>query len=393
MYLRRLATSLPVQLIAIILLVALCGSMVPTWYVQFFYTISTILRESLSLLLPFIIFFFVTSGIIALRQNAPKILLVLLACVFISNATIAFLVFGIGRVTLPYVVSHLCVEGLSCAQPVTSFFSLGLPQYIEAKHALLGAIGVGIALSYYPWAMAEQCVLRGKKILEAFFVRCFIPLLPLYVLGFLLQIQREEVLVKLVTYYGSAFFLILTLQAIFLVGYYWIAQAGHIKRTIQALKNALPSYLTAFSTMSSTVAVPVTIKGAIANTRNSALANMAMPIMANIHLVGDSIGTPILALVTILLFLGTFPSLVTYAYFVFYFCTAMFAVSGVPGGGILVMIPVLKAYLGFTQEMIGIIMTLYILLDAFGTAANVMGDGALVILLNKLLKKLNLQKV
>ena len=80
-----------------------------------------------------------------------------------------------------------------------------------------------------------------------------------------------------------------------------------------------------------------------------------------------------------------------YALFVFYFCTSMFAASGVPGGGILVMIPILKSQLGFTPEMQSIIVTIYMLMDSFGTAANVMGDGALVMMLNSVLKKLKIQ--
>jgi len=92
------------------------------------------------------------------------------------------------------------------------------------------------------------------------------------------------------------------------------------------------------------------------------------------------------------IFLGTIPSVWTFITFVFYFCLTMLAVSGVPGGGIIVMIPILKANLGFTPAMISIITALYLLQDSFGTAANVMGDGALTILVNKVLNKLGILK-
>ncbi|MCL4417285.1 MAG: dicarboxylate/amino acid:cation symporter [Actinobacteria bacterium] len=114
--------------------------------------------------------------------------------------------------------------------------------------------------------------------------------------------------------------------------------------------------------------------------------------MANVHLLGDSISTPLLALVTLLIFKGCFPAFVTYLMFVFYFCTSMFAVSGIPGGGILVMLPILRTYLGFTPDMETVIIALYFLMDSFGTAANVMGDGALIIMVNKILKKLKLHE-
>jgi Na+/H+-dicarboxylate symporter len=88
------------------------------------------------------------------------------------------------------------------------------------------------------------------------------------------------------------------------------------------------------------------------------------------------------------LFAGNFPDIMTYMTFVFYFCTAMLAVSGIPGGGIIVMIPILISQLGFNEQMVSIITALYLLLDAFGTAANVMGDGALVILVKRILVRL-----
>jgi Na+/H+-dicarboxylate symporter len=159
---------------------------------------------------------------------------------------------------------------------------------------------------------------------------------------------------------------------------------------LDAIKNALPSYLTGFSTMSSAVTVPVSVECAYKNTHNRPLAMVAMPIMANVHLLGDSIGIPMLAMVTMLLFTGSLPDFAQYVSFVFYFCTAMFAVSGIPGGAILVMTPILVSQLKFSAEMIGVITALFLLMDSFGTAANVMGDGALVIMVDKLLKKLGL---
>ena len=68
----------------------------------------------------------------------------------------------------------------------------------------------------------------------------------------------------------------------------------------------------------------------------------------------------------------------------------MLAVSGIPGGGIIVMIPILISQLGFNEQMVSIITALYLLLDSFGTSANVMGDGALVIIIQKILNKLRL---
>jgi Na+/H+-dicarboxylate symporter len=68
---------------------------------------------------------------------------------------------------------------------------------------------------------------------------------------------------------------------------------------------------------------------------------------------------------------------------------AQFAIAAVPGGGILVMLPLLETHLGFSGEMSALITALYILFDPAVTIMNVLGNSALVIFISKLFAKLN----
>jgi Na+/H+-dicarboxylate symporter len=252
---------------------------------------------------------------------------------------------------------------------------------------MLAAIVLGVFFSYKKNTYIENFIQKLKTYIELIFNKIFIPFLPLYVLGFLLKLSYENTFYLLVKSYGPTFLLIFFSQIIYLMIMYFAVSGFNFKKALLAFKNAVPSYLTAFGTMSSTAAIPVTIKSAEKNTNNSPLAHLGIPIMANVHLVGDAFSTPILSLVTMNIFLGHMPGLNLYLLFVFYFCIAMLATSGVPGGGIIVVIPLLKSIFGFTPEMIGVIMALYLLQDSFGTASNVMGDGALTIFVHKMLKK------
>jgi len=159
---------------------------------------------------------------------------------------------------------------------------------------------------------------------------------------------------------------------------------GRIGQSIPAMMIAAPSYLTALGTMSSVATLPVSVACAEKNTGNRSLVQFAMPILANIHLMGDAVCVPLFALATMKLFFGVVPALGVYVVFLGYLCLAMLAVSGIPGGGIIVMLPLLQSLFGFTPEMLSIMTALYLLQDGFGTAANVMGDGALVIVLDRL---------
>jgi Na+/H+-dicarboxylate symporter len=70
--------------------------------------------------------------------------------------------------------------------------------------------------------------------------------------------------------------------------------------------------------------------------------------------------------------------------FALYFVLAKFSVAAIPGGGILVMLPILESQLGFTAEMGSMITALYILFDPVITCANVLGNGGFAMVVDRL---------
>lgn len=382
--------SLPVQLLFVIVFSFLFGSILPEPIIRVLFTISALFKDVLVLLLPFIIITFVLGGILEIKRGAPIILAVMLLMIFCSNALVSLLTYGAINLVFPFITTTTATTTLEINELIFPYFDLSLPALLKSEHALIGAIIAGLIFSYYRHKKIESFVLRSKELIEQILEYFIIPLLPLYVFGFLIKMRYEGTFLVLIKNYSTVFFLIIAMQIAYLIWFYFLANSFHWKKTMSTIKNALPSYLTAFSTMSSAITVPVSVKSAVQNGVSRPIALVAMPIMANVHLLGDSIQVPTLALMTMWLFTASIPGVFSYLIFIFYFCTAMFAVSGVPAGTILVMTPILVTQLGFTDEMIGIITTLYVLMDAFGTAANVMGDGALVIMLNKVLKRIGI---
>ena len=282
------------------------------------------------------------------------------------------------------------IQDLVLNTQVEPFFRFTIPNLVRPEWALIAAIILGIICSFIQNKKIENKIIKFKDIVENSLTALLIPLLPLYIFGFLLKISYEGTFVTLFQNYGKAFLLLIGSQTIYLIWMYSISNGFNLKKIISTIKNMLPAYITAFSTMSSAATIPVSIDGAYQNTHNKKLSNLAMPIMANVHLLGASFSTPLLSLVTLKLFTGAIPDFSLYIKFIFYFGTSMFAVSGIPGGGILVVTPILISMLGFNSDMIDVITTLYMLQDPFGTAANIMGDGALVLVVNKILKKLRI---
>ena len=79
------------------------------------------------------------------------------------------------------------------------------------------------------------------------------------------------------------------------------------------------------------------------------------------------------------------PTAIEFLPFALAFVLAKFSVAAIPGGGILVMLPLLESYFAFTPEMASLITAFYILFDPLITAANITGNGALSLILHRLI--------
>src|SRR5262249_43977507 len=118
---------------------------------------------------------------------------------------------------------------------------------------------------------------------------------------------------------------------------------------------------------------------------------LVIPSTVNIHLIGDCLAIPIFAFAILKNFGMAEPSFLAYISFAFYFVMAKFSVAAVPGGGILVMLPILESHLGFNGEMISLITALYILFDPVITSANVLGNGGFCLVINKIYNKFDIK--
>ena len=81
------------------------------------------------------------------------------------------------------------------------------------------------------------------------------------------------------------------------------------------------------------------------------------------------------------------PDFWTFIPFALAYCVAALSCVGVPGGTILIILPVLQNFLNFTPEMLSAITTIYILQDPFGTTANVIGNGGFALLIQRIFRR------
>ena len=163
--------------------------------------------------------------------------------------------------------------------------------------------------------------------------------------------------------YFLIFTIIASIQLSYILLIYFLLSNHKLSGLFNNIKNMLPAAISGFSTMSSAATMPLTILGVEKNIKQKFLAHSIVPATVNIHFIGHSLAIPILDYTILKNFSMPEPSVISYIIFAGYFLIAKFSSASVPGVGILVMLPVLEARLGFNAEMMSIITTLYIMID------------------------------
>lgn len=387
--LKKISKSLPFRLLFCILIAFLLANHLSDNIIRIFFTISSIFKEILMFILPIIIFGYIFSAITSLEKNAPILIIVILLLVTASNAISSLTSYGVAMQYLPHINIIKNTE-IQLSNAITPLFSINIGQIISSnKSMLIGAI-LGIFFCYFKQQKVSYLSSKLQSFITFFLEKCFIPILPLYIFGFVLKMHREGELEILFKNYAQVFILICALILVYILLMYFIANNFSWKKCKNSIKEMSAAGITGFSTISSAVAIPVSIKATEKNISNGPFAKLIIPATVNIHMIGHGLSIPITSLTILMIYGQPLPSLETFIVFVLYFCIAKFSATAVPGGGIIVILPILQSQLGFTAEMSSIIIMLDILQDAILTSANVMGNGALAIMANKICKKLKL---
>jgi Na+/H+-dicarboxylate symporter len=378
---KKISVGLPLRLLLIIGFALLAGDFIPVQAKSYAYAISLTLKDALMFVMPFIIFAYIFSCLVSFRDGTFKFLASLMGSVCLSNFICTLIAFSLCYYTIPYLGSlptHTAIGHV-----LDPAWTWSLPSFITNDKALFGGILAAIVVSLVSPKNGSKVGDQLKSIASWILNRGFIPLLPLFVLGFVLKIEHEGRLASALMTYGPVVMLFVSCQILYIGLLFGVNANFKWRAWVQSILTALPAGLTGFSTMSSLAAMPLTLKAAQTNSGNNPLVDVVVPATVNVHLMGDSIAIPTMALAILSSYGLVTPDVTIYLVFAFYFVMNKFAVAAVPGGGILVMMPVLQQYLGFNDEMLSLIMMLYILFDALITTANVMGNNVFAILFTK----------
>jgi Na+/H+-dicarboxylate symporter len=355
-------------------------------------TISVFIKSGLLIFLPFFGFACLIHAFTNMRKSDIWIILPVIIIVLSSNflaSIVSYIASGFIKNNLHSLT--LISEHYSAAPKLSPFIYWDIHLFLLNELAVFSGFVLGIILSLKP----SEAVIELTKTMysQAFYIlnRVFMPIMPIMITGYMCKILYESGLEFLITSQGY----LLIISLVILFGYILLMFLAVSKfspaKAWRYIKNLGTPSLVGFNTMSSTVTIPYSVKSSNVNTRNTKISGFFIPSASNVHLIGDSIIIPIVAITLITSFGYQAPDLYTYIIFACYFSINKFLVPAIRGGGIMVMIPVLEEYLGMTEGMISIIYPIYFLLDPFITLANVLGNNAIVIFVNEVYKVISRQ--
>lgn len=384
---KRLSSSLLVRIIIAIILGVICSFFFPEWLARGFATFNGLFGNFLNFFIPVLIFALITPAIAGLGRGAGKWLGITTAIAYVSTILAGLLAYAVAIGFYPWLLADqqdVVVTDIE-EGALSSYFSIEMPPPFEVMTALLLAFSVGLAMT----AVKSETLYKITRDLERVVMKVIksfiIPLLPIFIFGMFLSLGMNGNLTDTLIAFGKVIILSIVMTFVFLAFQYGVAGAVAKKNPFRAFRNTLPAYATALGTSSSAATIPVTHQAALKNNIEPNVAGFVIPLGATIHLAGSM--TKITLFAFAIVFMGGIEvDLVLAIGFLLMLGVTMIAAPGVPGGAIMAAVGLLSSMLGFTGDQVALMIAAYIAIDSFGTAANVTGDGAIAMIVNKLAK-------
>ncbi|GGG62776.1 sodium:proton antiporter [Kocuria dechangensis] len=372
-------------LIGIVLGIA-CGLFFPEPLARVFLTFNGVFSTFLGFLIPLLILGLVTPAIADLGRGAGKWLGVTAAVAYGSTVFAGVIAFLVARGSYPWLLGgEQDVAALANPEEgaLTGYFALEMEPVFGVMTALVLSFCLGVGITLIPGDTLHKTMDDLRRIIMRIVEFVIIPLLPLYIFGMFMNLTMNGQILTVISTFLKVMVVALVLSIVLLLVQYGLAGAYARRNPFALLKNMLPAYVTALGTSSSAATIPVTLRCTEANGVSKPVAGFTIPLCATIHLSGSTMKIVLFSL-AIMTITGMPIDNLSYLGFVLMLGVTMIAAPGVPGGAIMAAVGVLQGMLGFDETAIALMIATYIAIDSFGTATNVTGDGAIAVVMDKL---------
>ena len=371
-------------LIAIALGVGL-GLIAPAWMVRIFLTFNGIFSQFLGFAIPLIIVGLVAPAISDIGKTAGKMLLITVGIAYGSTVFAGIVSYLTGATLFPGMIqSGAALQEVATAAELAPYFTVTIPPLMNVMTALILAFTLGLGLAALESHTLKDAIHDFEQVIIKTIKSAIIPLLPLYIFGIFLNMTYVGQVFSILTVFIKIIGIIFLIHLGILILQFTIAGGFAKKNPFKLLWTMMPAYFTALGTQSSAATIPVTLEQTRKNGVSEELAGFTIPLCATIHMSGSTL--KIVACALALMIMQGMPY--DFGMFFGFICMlgiTMVAAPGVPGGAIMASLGLLQSMLGFGQEAQALMIALYIAMDSFGTACNVTGDGAIALIVDRIM--------
>ncbi|WP_282928947.1 dicarboxylate/amino acid:cation symporter [Anaerococcus sp. Marseille-Q7828] len=377
------------KLIVAIILGILIGSYMPAGFTRLFVTFSKIFGSFLSFIIPLMILAFVTKGIADLGEGAGKLLGITVLIAYCSTLVAGSLSYIMASNIFPKFITSAQVDAITASEGsgLEAYFTVPITPFFDVTSALIFAFMMGIAISWLRKNKKGEVLYNAVAEFNLIIVRvlevAIVPVLPFFILGNFADMAYSGSVFAVLSIFWRIFLCIVILHLLYVTVMFVISGSYAGKNPFAMLKNEVKGYMTAVGTQSSAATIPVNLQCAANNGVSREIADFVVPLGATVHMPGSMI--TITGCVFTILYMYNLPH--SFGLMLSLIATlgvAMVAAPGAPGGAVMSALPFLPI-VGISPEsaMASLLISLYLTQDSFGTAANISGDVALAVAVDK----------
>ena len=383
---KKITGSLPFRLLLGVILGIIVGQLAGSGLMHVVVTIKYILNQVIVFCVPLIIIGFIAPSITRLGNNASKMLGVAIIIAYVSSIGAALFSMTAGFLMIPHLSIATEVEGLKDLPQIV--FQLDIPQIMPVMSALVFSLLLGLAATWTRAAVVTQVLEEFQQIVLSIVTKVVIPILPVFIAFTFCALSYEGTITKQLPVFLKVIVIVLVGHFIWMTLLYVLAGVYSGENPLDIIKNYGPAYLTAVGTMSSAATLPVALSCAKkSGALDEDIADFAIPLGATVHLCGSVLTEVFFVMTVSQVLYGHLPAFGTMVLFIILLGIFAVGAPGVPGGTVMASLGIIISVLGFDENGVALMLTIFALQDSFGTACNVVGDGALALILNGIFKK------
>ncbi len=373
---KKLLNNTIFRLLTGVVLGLIVGPYLTDGLLQIILSAKHILGQLILFLVPLIILGFIVSSIAKLDQNSSIIIGFSLIIAYASSVGAGLFSASLGYNILPWIDVPKSTSTLN--ELPAMLFKLDIPPIFDVMTSLVLALMLGLGILWIQSKELEKAFDHFREIVLLLVNRVLVPLLPLYIAcNFALLSYRGSIQSQLPVFI-KVIAIVIVAHVVWIAILYTIAGLYARKNPWEVLKHYGPTYLTALGTMSSAASLGVALQSAHkSKILKPEVSNFTIPFFSNIHLCGAMITETFFVMTVSLVLYGHLPDVTTLILFIVLLGIFALGAPGVPGGALMASLGLITQLLGFDDAGIALTLTIFALQDSFGTACNIVGDGAL----------------